>query len=130
MPGIEKGREEVNRTQRILRAVKILHLCANCFSHVRLCNPMDCSLPGSSIHGILQAWILKWVAISSSRRSSWPTGWTWVLCIMGGLFTTEPPGRPQNTLHVPNVEYLSYIYLSPYNVQFQEWTICKLWALG
>ena len=35
-----------------------------------LCNPVDCSLPGSSLHGILQARILKWVAISFSRLSS------------------------------------------------------------
>ena len=37
-----------------------------------LCNPMDCSLPGSSIHGILQARILEWIAISFSRGSSQP----------------------------------------------------------
>ena len=37
-----------------------------------LCNPMDCSTPDSSIHGIFQARILEWVAISSSRGSSWP----------------------------------------------------------
>ena len=37
-----------------------------------LCNPMDCSLPGSSVHGILQARILEWVAVSSSRGSSQP----------------------------------------------------------
>ena len=37
-----------------------------------LCDPVDCSLPGSSIHGIFQARILKWVAISFSRRSSQP----------------------------------------------------------
>ena len=37
-----------------------------------LCHPMDCSLPGSSIHGIFQARILEWVAISFSRRSSRP----------------------------------------------------------
>ena len=37
-----------------------------------LCDPMDCSLPGSSVHGILQARMLKWVTISSSRRSSQP----------------------------------------------------------
>ena len=37
-------------------------------SHVRLCDPMDCSLPGSSIHGILQARVLEWVAISFSNR--------------------------------------------------------------
>ena len=35
-----------------------------------LCNPMDCSLPGSAVHGILQARRLEWVAISSSKRSS------------------------------------------------------------
>ena len=35
-----------------------------------LCDPMDCSLPGSSVHGIFQARILEWVAISFSRRSS------------------------------------------------------------
>ena len=35
-----------------------------------LCNPLDCSLPGSSVHGILQARILEWVAISFSRGSS------------------------------------------------------------
>ena len=37
-----------------------------------LCNPMDCNLPGSSVHGILQAKILEWVAMSSSRGSSQP----------------------------------------------------------
>ena len=36
------------------------------------CDPMDCSPPGSSIHGILQARILEWVAMPSSRGSSWP----------------------------------------------------------
>ena len=37
-----------------------------------LCNPMDCSLPGSSLHGILQARVLEWVAIAFSRGSSRP----------------------------------------------------------
>ena len=41
-----------------------------------LCDPMDCNLPGSSVHGILQARILEWVAISFSRGSSWPRDWT------------------------------------------------------
>ena len=44
-------------------------------------------LPGSSVHGILQARILEWVAIFSSRRSSWPRDRTRVSCIAGGLFT-------------------------------------------
>ena len=42
---------------------------------------MDCCPPGSSVHGILQARILGWVAISSSRGSSWPRDWTQVSCI-------------------------------------------------
>ena len=45
-----------------------------------LCDTMHCSPPGSSVHGILQARILEWVAISSSRRSSWPSNWTQISC--------------------------------------------------
>ena len=51
-----------------------------------LCNPMDCSPPGSSVHGILQARILEWVAISFSRGSSQPRDQTWVSCIAGRRF--------------------------------------------
>ena len=43
-----------------------------------LCDPMDCSPPGSSVHGILQVRILEWVAISPSRGSSWARDRTWV----------------------------------------------------
>ena len=46
-----------------------------------LCDPMDHSPPGSSVHSILQARILEWVAISSSRGSSRPRGWTCVSCV-------------------------------------------------
>ena len=46
------------------------------FSRVRLCNPTNCSPPGSSVHGILQARILEWIAIPFSRGSSWPKAWT------------------------------------------------------
>ena len=52
-----------------------------------LCNPLDCNLPGSPAHGIIQAWILEWVAILFSRGSSWPRDWTQVSCIAGRLFT-------------------------------------------
>ena len=48
-----------------------------------LCDPMDHSLPGPSIHGIFQARILEWVAISFSKRSSQPRDWTQVFCIVG-----------------------------------------------
>ena len=46
-----------------------------------LCDPMECSLPGSSVHGILQARILEWVAMPSSRGSSWPRDWTCISCL-------------------------------------------------
>ena len=46
-----------------------------------LCDPMDCSPAGSSVHGILQARILEWVAIPSSRESSQPRDWDWVSCV-------------------------------------------------
>ena len=59
------------------------HLC------LTLCHPMDCSPPGSSVHGILQARILEWVALPSSRGSSWPrdrTHISYISCIAGGFF--------------------------------------------
>ena len=51
-----------------------------------LCDPVDCSPPGSSVHGILQARILEWVAISFSRGSSWPRDQTQVSRIAGRHF--------------------------------------------
>ena len=56
-------------------------------SHVWLCDPTDWSSPGSSVHEILQARILEWVAILFSRASPLPRGWTQVSCIAGGFFT-------------------------------------------
>ena len=52
-----------------------------------LCDPMDCSPPGSSVYGILQARILEWVAIPFSRGSSWPRDQTQVSCIAARFFT-------------------------------------------
>ena len=52
-----------------------------------LCDPMDCSLPGSSVHGILQARILEWVAMISSRGSSPPRDVTQVSHITDRIFT-------------------------------------------
>ena len=52
-----------------------------------LFNSMDCSLAGSFIHGIFQARVLEWVAISFSRESSWPRDQTWVSYAAGRFFT-------------------------------------------
>ena len=59
-----------------------------------LCDPMDCSPPDSSVQGILQARILDWVTISSSRGSFWPRDWTHISCMAGWFFITGPPGKP------------------------------------
>ena len=64
-------------------------------SRLTLCNPMDCSLPGSSIHEILQASILEWIDISSPGRYQYPLlqgifptrDQTWVSCFAGRFFT-------------------------------------------
>ena len=63
-----------------------------------LCDPMDYSLSDSSVHGIFQASVLEWVAISFSRGSSQPRDQTWVSRIAGRRFTIwatrEALGKP------------------------------------
>ena len=56
-------------------------------SCLTLCDPMDCSLPGSSVHGIFKARVLEWVAISFSRGFSPLRDPIWVSCIVGRGFT-------------------------------------------
>jgi len=65
---------------------------------------MDCSPPGSSVRGILQARLLEWVAMPSSRGPSWPRDQTCascVSCIAGRFFSTEPLEKPWRLLRVP-----------------------------
>ena len=75
-----------------------LPVCTRAQSHPTVCDPVNCSLPGSSIHEIFQTRILEWVSISSSRGSSRPRikpksavspAWT------GEFLTTESPGKPR-----------------------------------
>ena len=71
-----------------------------------LCDPVDCSLPGSSIHGILQARILEWVAIPFSRGSSQLRDRTHVSCFLHwqvGSLPLAPPGKPQLCTHCPAI---------------------------
>ena len=65
--------------------VNVLGLVAQ--SCLTPCDPMDCNPPGSSVHGILQAGILEWVALPSSRGSSQPKDRTAVSRIAGRFFT-------------------------------------------
>ena len=75
-----------------------------------LCDPMDGKLPGSSFHGIFQARILEWVAISYSRGSSWPEIEPKSLASpasVGGFFTAVPPGKPYLLQPLPKSGILS-----------------------
>jgi len=89
------GHKESDMTESdsgiLSRRDKALTLCNNlelaaqpCLT---LCDPVDCGLPGSSVHGILQTRILEWEAIPFSRGSSWPKDGTRISFIVGRFFT-------------------------------------------
>ena len=92
----ETGREKLSNlskdSQLYMGKWKVAQSC------LTLCNPMGCSLPGSSVHGTLQARILQWVAIAFSRGSSQPRDRAQVLHITGRFFTIWP------TRETPKVE--------------------------
>ena len=73
-----------NENWRILADISESEVAQSCPT---LCDRMDCSLPGSSVHGIFQARVLEWVAISFSRESSQPRDWTRVSRIVDRCFT-------------------------------------------
>ena len=76
-------------------------ICCCCWvskSCLTLCNPMDCSLPGSSLHGISQARILKWVAVSSPRNLFDPGMEPASPVLSGRFFITEPSRKPLTML--------------------------------
>ena len=71
-----------------------MRTCSFAKSCPTLCHPIDCSLPDSSIHGISQARILEWVAISFPRESSQPGDQIYISCIAGEFLTIEPRAKP------------------------------------
>ena len=99
---------------------KLLQSC------LTLCNPMDCSLPCSSIHGILQARILEWVAMPSSRGSSQPRDWTHISGIAGGFLTTEPSGEARLMYSSP---IHNFIYFNALCLQRNPLSSCNRWKV-
>ena len=93
--------------------IKELCMHAQLLSHVQLWDPMDCSLPGSSVHGISQARILEWIAMSFSKGSSWSRDRTSISCIAGKLFTTESPGKPKGTVDNAKLSFALNISKDP-----------------
>ena len=104
-----------------------------------LCDPMDYSPPGSSVHGIFQAEILEWVAVSSSSGSFQPKDRTHVSCascIAGGLFTTKAHEKPsflvitcdlfetmKNNIWSPSISFANFMY----RFSFCPFLIIYLW---
>ena len=86
-----------------------------------LCDLMRCSLPGSSVHGILQARILEWIAIPFSRGSSQPRDGAQVSHIAGTFFP-EIAGKPKNT-GVGSLSLLQGIFLT----QGSKWGLLLCW---
>ena len=72
-------------------------------SCLTLCDPMDYSLLGFSVHGILQARILEWIAIPFSRGTSQPRDRTLVSCITGRFFTVWATGKSQISASTQNI---------------------------
>ena len=72
-------------------------LCLGAQSCPILCDPMDCSLPGCSVHGILQARLLEWVAMPSSSGSSHPGIKFKSPTLQDDSLLAEQPGKPKNT---------------------------------
>ena len=99
-PGMEYVlQQDLGKTNNL--QLLFLFVCVLVFqSCLTPCNPMDCSPPGSSVHGILQVRILEWVAIFYSRVSSQPRDqiscigkWCLFVCFFFLFDTTEPPGK-------------------------------------
>ena len=83
--------------QKVYR-YRFIYLCLK----TTLCSPMDCSLSGSSVHGIFQARVLEWIAISFPRGSSRPRNRTRVSCIAGRRFTVWATREaPKTNMMIP-----------------------------
>ena len=113
----------------LLTKSEIARVCAKSLqSCLTLCDLMDCSLPGSSVHGILQAGILEWVVISFSRESSRPrdrTQASWVSWIAGRFFTAEPLGKSLLCLETKGEDVVALDLLLPLSrlLFWTSWTV-------
>ena len=100
--------------------VKCMHVqslsCVWFYSDLMGCKPF-----GSSVPGISQARILEWVAISSSRGSSWPRDQTRVSCIAGRFFTTTPPGKPAMLNAFPQIILWSAVKANVTLYEKEKW---------
>ena len=104
--GNSSGQRETTRITHFIgsliwRINPYMSLCVSTQSCPILFDPVDCSLPGFSVHGILQARILEWIAIPFSRGTSQPRDRTLVSCLAGRFFTVWTTGKSINESRFP-----------------------------
>ena len=87
---VDEGEREEWKKKKRKKESEVIQSCPT------LCDPMDCSLPGFSVHGIFQARVPKWVAISLSGGSSQPRDQTRVSQMQAAAWPSESPGKPKN----------------------------------
>ena len=112
--------------------LKVASWFATCLqSCLTLWDPTDCSSPGFSVHRILQARILEWVAMASSRGSSWPREWTWASCLLhwkAGSLPLAPPGK------ISEVKWKSLshvrLFVTPWTAWCLEFSRPEYWSVG
>ena len=94
-----------------------------------LCNPVDCNLPGSSVHGILQARILEWVTIPFSREPSWPRDWTWVSLYFGVALISSACGH--QGCKIPSFGAAFFLFPCFLQLTYHQWPNLSfaLWIL-
>ena len=85
------------------KKVLVAQLC------LTLYDPMDCRLPSSSVHGILQARMLEWIAIPFSKGAFQPRDWTWVFCIADRFFTVGYQGISLLTQNIRS-SFFAYLF--------------------
>ena len=113
----------------ILQWIKYISLrlsewvCEVAQSCLTICDPMDCSLPGFSVHGIFQAIVLDWIAISFSRRFSWPRDQTRVSSIVDRRFIFWATREVQLKINDPN--YFSLRHMEQKFITALPW----IWVL-
>ena len=95
-----------------------------------LCYPMDCSPPDSSVHGISQAGVLEWVAISFSRGSSQTRDWTWLLCLLHWQADSLPLHHLGSSLVARLItKYLEDFFLHLLMASWKYPTVCDFFHL-
>ena len=93
-----------------------------------LCDPMDYSWPGSSVHGIFQARVLEWGAIAFSRGSSRPSDWTQVSHVVGRRFTVWATREAPTCRETQTLTPLSlFLYNLPYGMRQMTPVSTHLW---